>query len=172
MAEVFGYEGFQYEYVPDWPKLPEGYALHECPGVAVDSKDNVYLLTRGEHPLMQFDREGNFIKSFGEGWFSKNRTHGLYIAHDDTLLVADDGIHTIQQFSPDGELLLVGAWDTYATVWNIEGTTLKHRLDHFADVVSHGEEPFITAEDGRRALILAAAAHRSATTGAPVPIRY
>ena len=74
MAEVFGYDGFQYEHVPDWPRLPEGYALHECPGVAVDSKDNVFLLTRGEHPLMQFDREGNFIKSFGHGYFSANRT--------------------------------------------------------------------------------------------------
>ncbi len=121
MPEVFGYEGFQYEYVPDWPKLPEGYALHECPGVAVDSRDNVYLLTRGEHPLIQFDREGNFIKSFGEGYFSKNRTHGLYIAHDDTLLVADDGIHTIQQFSPDGERMReLGNRDNPAPKWSGE----------------------------------------------------
>ena len=104
MADVFGYEGFQYEYVPGWPNIPEGYSLLECPGVAVDSQDNVYLLTRGDHPLMQFDKDGNFIKSFGEGYFS-NRTHGLYIAHDDTLLVADDGIHTIQQFNSAGEQL-------------------------------------------------------------------
>jgi myo-inositol 2-dehydrogenase / D-chiro-inositol 1-dehydrogenase len=45
-------------------------------------------------------------------------------------------------------------------------------LDHFADVVRHGEEPFITAEDGRRALVLADAALRSAKSGQPVPIRY
>jgi myo-inositol 2-dehydrogenase/D-chiro-inositol 1-dehydrogenase len=45
-------------------------------------------------------------------------------------------------------------------------------LDHFADVVTHGEEPFITAEDGRRALILADAARRSARTGQPVAIAY
>ena len=101
MSDVFGYEGFQYEYVPGWPTLPEGYTLLECPGVAVDSQDNVFLLTRGEHPLMQFDKDGNFIKSFGEGYFS-NRTHGLYIAHDDTLLVADDGIHTVQRFNSAG----------------------------------------------------------------------
>lgn len=48
----------------------------------------------------------------------------------------------------------------------------RRALDHFADVVKHGEEPFITAEDGRRALILADAALRSAKTGQPVPIRY
>ncbi len=48
----------------------------------------------------------------------------------------------------------------------------RHALDHFADVVEHGEEPFITAEDGRRALILAAAARQSASTGQPVQVRY
>ncbi len=45
-------------------------------------------------------------------------------------------------------------------------------LDHFADVVRHGTEPLITAEDGRRALVLADAAMRSARSGQPVPIRY
>ena len=55
--------------------------------MAVDSQDNVYVLTRGAHPIMVFDREGNFIRSFGEGLFS-NRTHGIYIAHDDSVLAA------------------------------------------------------------------------------------
>jgi myo-inositol 2-dehydrogenase / D-chiro-inositol 1-dehydrogenase len=45
-------------------------------------------------------------------------------------------------------------------------------LDHFADVAKHGEEPFITAEDGRRAQIIAEAALRSAREGRPVAIRY
>ncbi len=120
MANVFGYPGFEYEYVPDWAKLPDGYSLHECPGVAVDSQDNVFLLTRGEHPLMQFDKDGNFIKSFGEGYFS-HRTHGLYIAHDDSLLVADDGIHTIQQFSADGERIAeLGDRDNPSPKWSGE----------------------------------------------------
>jgi myo-inositol 2-dehydrogenase / D-chiro-inositol 1-dehydrogenase len=48
----------------------------------------------------------------------------------------------------------------------------RRALDHFADVVEHGEEPFITAEDGRRALVLADAALRSAKSGQPIPIRY
>ncbi len=120
MADTFGYGGFQYEYVPDWPKLPEGHQLVECPGVAVDSQDNVFLLTRGEDPLVQFDKDGDFIKAFGHDYFSK-RTHGLYIAHDDTLLVADDGIHTIQQFTPDGARLFeLGDRDKPSPVWGGE----------------------------------------------------
>jgi myo-inositol 2-dehydrogenase/D-chiro-inositol 1-dehydrogenase len=45
-------------------------------------------------------------------------------------------------------------------------------LDHFADVARHGEEPFITAEDARRAQIIAEAALRSARDSRPVAISY
>ena len=45
-------------------------------------------------------------------------------------------------------------------------------LDHFADVAQHGEEPFISAEDGRRAQIIAEAGLRSAREGKPVAISY
>ena len=105
MAMTLGSGNLLFEPVEGWEKLPQGWSLVECPGVAVDSQDNVFVLTRGEHPIIVFDRVGNFLRSFGEGLFSENRTHGLFIAHDDSLLVADDGLHTIQKFSPQGEKL-------------------------------------------------------------------
>ena len=118
MPEVFGEGNFQYAHVDDWAKLPQGMSFHECPGVAVDSQDNVYVLTRGDDPIMVFDREGNFIRTFGKGEFS-NRTHGLYIAHDDSILAADDGIHTIQKFNPEGDKLLeVGQRNQPAPIWS------------------------------------------------------
>jgi len=43
---------FRYEYVEGWGTLPAGVTFHECPGVAVDAQDNVYVLTRGQHPIM------------------------------------------------------------------------------------------------------------------------
>ena len=103
MPEVYGVGDFRYEFVEDWAKLPDGVNFQECPGVACDSNDNVFVLTRGEQPIMVFDRDGNYMRSFGEGLFSDNRTHGLYIGHDDSILAADDGIHTIQKFSSNGE---------------------------------------------------------------------
>ena len=45
-------------------------------------------------------------------------------------------------------------------------------LDHFGAVVRHGTAPLISAEDGRRALVLADAALRSARSGQPVAIHY
>ena len=119
MAEIYGQNGFEYSYVSDWPILPEGMRFIECPGVAVDSLDNIYVLTRGDHPLIVFDKDGNFIKTLGEGLFS-NRTHGLYIAHDDSILVADDGLHTIQKFSPGGDdkVMEIGERSHPAPIWS------------------------------------------------------
>ena len=81
MREVYGIGDFRYEYVEGWGTLPVGVTFRECPGVAVDARDNVYVLTRGQHPIMVFDREGNYLRSFGQGYFS-DRTHGFYIAHE------------------------------------------------------------------------------------------
>ena len=118
MAQEFGSGAFLYTFVYNWAKLPSDMKFVECPGVAVDSMDSVYVLTRGEHPVFVFDRDGNFLRSFGEGLFS-NRTHGLYIAHDDSLLVADDGLHTIQKFSPQGQKLMeIGERNHPAPKWS------------------------------------------------------
>ena len=76
MADVYGSGGFLYKYVDGWDKLPEGWSFRDCPSVGVDSQDNVYVITRGEHPIIVFDREGNFLRSFGDGLFSQ-WTHGL-----------------------------------------------------------------------------------------------
>ena len=47
---------FRYETEEGWGKVPEGYDFPDAPGVTVDSKDNVYVLNRGPHPVIVFDR--------------------------------------------------------------------------------------------------------------------
>ena len=119
MPEVFGSGDFTYTFVDGWAKLPDGMTFKECPGVAVDSRDNVYVLTRGEHPIIVLDKDGNYIRSFGKGLFSDDRTHGLYIAQDDSVMVADDGIHTIQKFNSEGEKIMeIGERNHPAPKWS------------------------------------------------------
>ena len=119
MPEVYGSGDFTYTFVDGWAKLPDGMTFKECPGVAVDSRDNVYVLTRGEHPIIVLDKDGNYIRSFGKGLFSDDRTHGLYIAQDDSVLVADDGIHTIQKFNSEGEKTMeIGERNHPAPKWS------------------------------------------------------
>jgi hypothetical protein len=102
---LLGSGKYTYEPAEGWGKLPDGWRYVEVAGVDVDSKDNVYLITRGEHPVIVFDREGNFLRSWGEGLFSR-RTHAIHIGPDDSVYCTDDGDHTIRKFTPEGKLLL------------------------------------------------------------------
>ena len=49
---------FRYRVAVGWEKLPDGWSFVEAVGVAVDSRDRVFVFCRGEHPLICFDREG------------------------------------------------------------------------------------------------------------------
>ena len=66
---------FTYEFDEDWVKIPEGYTWPETAGVVTDDHDNVYIFNRGDHPMMVFNKEGDFLNSWGEGIFS--RPHGV-----------------------------------------------------------------------------------------------
>ena len=95
---------FTYEIAVNWERLPPGYSWTDAAAVATDSQDRVYVFNRGEHPMIVFDSEGNFIKSWGEGVFT--RAHGLTFAPDGTLYCTDDGDHTVRQCTLDGEVLM------------------------------------------------------------------
>ena len=101
---VLGAGEHRYRVVANFAKLPSGWALFDVASVAVDSKDCVYVFNRGEHPVIVLDREGNFLRSFVEGLFS--RAHGLHIDADDNLYCTDDGDHTVRKCAPDGKVLL------------------------------------------------------------------
>src|SRR5262245_45419260 len=95
---------FRFEVADGWAKQPPAWSFVEVPGVATDSQDRVYLFTRGEHPVIVFDRDGNFLGSWGEGLFT--RPHGITIGPDDSVYCIDDAGHTVRKFTPDGSLLL------------------------------------------------------------------
>jgi DNA-binding beta-propeller fold protein YncE len=84
--------------------IPPQVKLDAVSGVEVDSKGRVYVLHRGEPPLLQFDRHGKYIKGWGEGTFKV--AHGLRIDRDDNIWTTDNALHVIRKFSPDGKLLL------------------------------------------------------------------
>ena len=93
-----------FEPIEGWGKLPEGWRYVECAGVAVDGKDNVFVFTRGEHPVIVFDRDGRFLRSWGEGLV--RRAHAVTIDADEMVWLTDDLHHTVRKFTPDGKLLL------------------------------------------------------------------
>ena len=59
----------QYLLVENWVHFPPGLTRwDQATGVDVDSHDNVYVFTRNKAmPIMVFDREGRFLRAWGEG---------------------------------------------------------------------------------------------------------
>ena len=104
MTVILGEGQYRYEVRNDWAKLPDGWSFTDVAAVAVDHNDNVYAFNRSEHPMMVFDRDGNFLRSWGEGVF-KN-AHGIHIGRDGNLWCTDDGDHTVRQVTPEGKVLL------------------------------------------------------------------
>ena len=104
MAVILGSGTYRYEVVDNWAKLPPGREFNaDVAAVGVDAQDRVYAFNRGAHPMCVFDRDGNFLRSWGEGVF--RRAHGVHVAPDDTLWLTDDGDHTVRHCTLDGKVL-------------------------------------------------------------------
>jgi DNA-binding beta-propeller fold protein YncE len=101
---IVGEGDFRYEVIDDWAKLPPGYSFREVGGIGIDAKDNVYVFNRGAHPMIVLDRDGNFLRSWGEGVYP--RAHGVSMGPDESIWLTDDGDHTVRKCGLDGEVLL------------------------------------------------------------------
>jgi DNA-binding beta-propeller fold protein YncE len=93
-----------FEVVAGWEQLPAGYAHPDVADVGVDSTGRVYLFCRSEHPVLVYERDGRFVRSWGEGVFTM-RAHGITVAPDDSIWFTDDGDQTVRRFTGEGRLL-------------------------------------------------------------------
>jgi len=88
-----------FKVIEGWEKKPADIIHKDVDGVAVDSKDNVYLMTRQDAQVVVYDRNGKFLRAWGKGLFTP-RTHGIAIGPDDSIYTVDDGDHTVRKFTP------------------------------------------------------------------------
>ncbi|MBM3924604.1 MAG: hypothetical protein FJ320_01240 [SAR202 cluster bacterium] len=103
MATAKSAKSLSFEPLEGWAKLPPGWLFGDCVGVAVDSKDQVYVYCNGQRPVIVFDRHGNFLRSFGQDII--HGRHGISISPDDSVYLSDVRDHVIRKFSPEGKLL-------------------------------------------------------------------
>ena len=94
----------EYRAVPGWPALPAGFTFGQVSGVATDSADRVFVFHRGVHPIVVFERDGKFLRSWGDGLVKK--AHGLRIDRHDNVWITDIGDHLVRKFDHEGRLLL------------------------------------------------------------------
>ena len=77
-------------------------------GIAIDSKDNLYVADSKNHRIQIFDSAGNFITKFGEygkGDGQFNYPYGITIDSNGNLYVADSGNDRIQIFDSAGNFI-------------------------------------------------------------------
>ncbi|MES2791501.1 MAG: peptidyl-alpha-hydroxyglycine alpha-amidating lyase family protein [Planctomycetota bacterium] len=118
---------YRFQATEQWAQWPADWDIHEVSSIATDSQDRVYVFNRSPRPVAVFDREGQFLHSWGEGMLS--RAHGIYIDAHDMVYCVDDLGHTVSKFTSDGELLFrIGTpgkpSDTGAT--SIDYRTIKY----------------------------------------------
>lgn len=104
-AELKSGRPLPHKLVPGWAKLPKGWNFGECSGVAVDRSDNVWVFNRGPHPVIQFDKNGNFLQSWGEGTVVSS--HGIRVDPEGNVWGVDVEGHRVLKYSPEGRVLMV-----------------------------------------------------------------
>jgi len=104
MSETYGRDEYTYRIVDDWARLPDGWSFHDVAAVGIDRNDNVYAFNRGAHPMIVFDRDGKFLRSWGEDIFK--HAHGVHMGIDDSIYLTDDFDHTVRKCTLEGKVLL------------------------------------------------------------------
>ena len=124
-----------FEVDPFWPQpLPDRWLLGSAIGVAVDSRDHVFVIHRPESlnerteigaatdpptgaccrpapNILEFDPQGNLVNSWGgpgEGYDWPTSNHGIAIDHKDNVWIGGNGptdSHVLK-FSHDGRFLM------------------------------------------------------------------
>jgi DNA-binding beta-propeller fold protein YncE len=103
MERIVGSGKYSYEVNEEWARVPAEIELRAA-AVSVDSQDRVYCFNRNEqHPVVIFDRDGNFLGSWGAGMF--RFPHAIRIVEGDFVWVCDEHHMQFMKFTADGKLL-------------------------------------------------------------------
>ena len=84
-------------------EFPTEIELGAVSAVAIDAKDRVYVLHRGEPPVLAFDNQGKYVRGWGQGLFKV--PHALRIDAEGNVWTTDNGNHVLRKFTSEGKLL-------------------------------------------------------------------
>jgi DNA-binding beta-propeller fold protein YncE len=126
--------------------VPEEVDLNQAASAAIDADGHVFVLSRGEQPFLEFDRQGQFVRAFGKGLFT--RAHSLTIDGAGDFWVTDVSAHVVMKLDRNGRVLMTlgtegesGAWDEAAG---------QHLFDEPTDVaIAPNGDVFVTQGHSR-----------------------
>jgi DNA-binding beta-propeller fold protein YncE len=90
--------------VRNWAKLPPGWNFGECSSVSVDNKDNVWVYNRSKRPVIELDKDGNVLQSWGEDVMTG--PHGIKVDADGFVWTVDRTGQVVFKLTPLGRVLM------------------------------------------------------------------
>ncbi|MBS0205468.1 MAG: hypothetical protein JSS49_21395 [Planctomycetes bacterium] len=84
--------------------LPADIEIGAMSAVAVDGPDRIYVLHRGEPPLLVLDGKHRLIAGWGKGEFKT--VHGLRVDSQGNVWVTDNALHIARRYSREGTVTL------------------------------------------------------------------
>ena len=89
-----------FRVVEDYLKIPSDMIMAEAVGVAINSKGHIFILNRGNHPLLEFSADGDFIGSFGEGSPIFRVPHSIRFDSQDNMWYVNSADNLVVKFDP------------------------------------------------------------------------
>ena len=137
MATTVGSGKYTYEVHNDWAQVPPGWEMPAA-AVTVDSQDRVYAFNRAQdHPVVVFDREGNYLSSWGKGLIAF--AHSILADQEDNIWLVDRNHGQVLKFTPEGKLLMTIGTADHRSDTGVDPTDFSS--DAYTSV-THGGEPF------------------------------
>src|SRR5215470_18163917 len=109
-----------FDSTPNALTLPDDIYLGEVGGVATNSKGDIFVYTRTGHPtmsigtarpfahggsrLLQFDRDGKFVREIGRDSYGFLFAQQVRIDPQDNIWVVDQMSNMVMKFDPEGRV--------------------------------------------------------------------
>ena len=106
-----------YQPVPHGMQIPVDVEMGAPSSVAWTSTDTILVFNRGPNPLMEFNPDGSFVRSWGQGQYL--RPHGMRVDAEGHIWTTDVNGHTVRKMSSEGDLLMTLGTHEQAGEWDV-----------------------------------------------------
>src|SRR6266403_6419682 len=89
-----------FRVVEDFLKIHSDMIMAEAVGVDINSKGHIFILNRGNHPMLEFSADGDFTGSFGEGSPIFRVPHSIRFDSQDNLWFVNSADNLVVKFDP------------------------------------------------------------------------
>jgi DNA-binding beta-propeller fold protein YncE len=110
-----------FKVVDDFFQIPDTIWMAEAVGVALNAKGHIFILNRGNHPLLEFTPDGKFVRSLGQGSPIFHAAHSVRFDAQDNMWVVDSGNDVIVKVTPKGRIEQALGRRREPWVWDTHG---------------------------------------------------